>query len=127
MSQHTIYIGIGTNLPAVQKVLSWTHRKLAEAFGSDARFSTPEKTEPVDFPFPCTFTNQLAIIRTGVPLVIVRSLLKSIERQMGRKEEDVSKGIVKLDLDLLRTDDKVLRPNDWERDYIRRARQELQC
>ena len=126
MNRHILYIGIGTNLPGAEKVLLWTQRKLAEAFRGQARYSTPVQTAPVDFPFPCVFTNQLAVIETTVPLIVVRSLLKSIERQLGRNEEDVSRGIVKLDLDLLCADGKVLRPDDWERDYFRSARDELE-
>lgn len=72
------------------------------------------------------FTNQLAVIETTVPLIVARSLLKSIERQLGRNDEDVNRGIVKLDLDLLCADGQVLRPHDWERDYYRSAREELE-
>ena len=112
-------------MPGAEKVLLWTQRKLTEAFRGQARYSTPVQTEPVDFPFPCMFTNQLAIVETSVPLIVARPLLKSLERQLGRTDEDVSRGVVKLDLDLLCADGQVLRPEDWERDYFRSARQEL--
>ena len=71
------------------------------------------------------FTNQLAVIETTVPPTLVRSLLKGIERELGRKPEDVQEGIVKIDLDLLCMDGQVLKPEDWQRDYVQAALAEL--
>lgn len=126
MSTHKLYIEIGTNLSTAEQVLLWTKRKLSEAFRGQARYSTPVKTEPVNFPSKEKFTNQLAIIETDVPTAFAKPLLKSIERQLGRTEEDATRGVVRLDLDLLWMDGKLLRPEEWERDYIKQAREELE-
>ena len=125
MSKHIIYIGIGTNLNDASIALSWAKRKLAVAFRGEQRFSTPQKTLPVNFPSSRMFTNQLVRIETAVPSIFIRPLLKNLERQFGRKPEDKAKGLVKLDLDLLCLDGQVLKVDDWERDYIIAARSEL--
>jgi 2-amino-4-hydroxy-6-hydroxymethyldihydropteridine diphosphokinase len=44
--------------------------------------------------------------------------LKQIERDNGRLPEDKAQGIVKLDIDLLKFDDYVLKPKDLEKDFV---------
>ena len=39
----------------------------------------------------------------------------------GRIPEDKAQGVVKLDIDLLVFDNKILKPEDMEREYIRRG------
>jgi len=126
MSTHKLYIGIGTNLSTAEQVLLWTKRKLSEAFRGTARYSTPVKTDPINFPSREKFTNQLVIIETEVPTAFAKPLLKSIERQLGRTDDDASRGVVRLDLDLLWMDERVIRPEEWERDYVKQAREELE-
>jgi len=126
MSTHKLYIGIGTNLSTAEQVLLWTKRKLSEAFRGEARYSTPVKTDPINFPNKEKFTNQLVIIETDVPTTFAKPLLKSIERQLGRTEEDAARGVVRLDLDLLCVDGKIVKPEDWERSYIKQAREEME-
>lgn len=126
MSTHKLYIGIGTNLSTAEQVLLWTKRKLSEAFRGEARYSTPVKTEPINFPSKEKFTNQLVIIETDVPTAFAKPLLKSIERQLGRTEDDAARGVVRLDLDLLSMDGKIMRPEEWELEHIKQARQELE-
>lgn len=126
MSTHKLYIGIGTNLSTAEQVLLWTKRKLSEAFRGEARYSTPVKTEPINFPSKEKFTNQLVIIETDVPTAFAKPLLKSIERQLGRTEDDAARGVVRLDLDLLCMDGKIMRPEEWELEHIKHAREELE-
>ena len=45
----------------------------------------------------------------------------SVERRSGRIPEDKAQGVVKLDIDLLVFDNKILKPEDMEREYIRRG------
>ncbi len=125
MSKHTIYIGIGTNVECASLLLQSVRRKLSIAFRGEQRFSQLVQTEPIDIQSSRTFTNQVALIETTVPPTLIRSLLKGIERELGRKPEDVQEGIVKIDLDLLSLDGKILKPEDWERDYVKAAVAEL--
>lgn len=126
MSTHKLYISIGTNLSTAEQVLLWTKRKLSEAFRGEARYSTPVKTDPINFPSKEKFTNQLVIIETDVPTAFAKPLLKSIERQLGRTDEDAARGVVRLDLDLLCMNGQILRPEEWELDYVKQACEELE-
>ncbi len=125
MSTHTIYIGLGTNVEQAALLLKSARRKLGIAFRGEQRFSELVRTEPIDFPNDRIFTNQVAYIETLVPPTLIRSLLKGIERELGRRPEDVQEGIVKIDLDLLYLDGTILKPVDWERDYVKAAIAEL--
>ena len=51
----------------------------------------------------------------------VHNLFKELERHSGRLPGDKAQGIVKLDIDLLTFDNKVLKPEDMKREYIRRG------
>ena len=126
MKKHLLYISIGTNLSTADQVLLWTKRKLSEAFRGDAYYSTPVKTEPVNFPNNSDpFTNQVVAVETTVPTKLAIPLLKNLERQLGRTEEDVRRGVVRLDLDLMWMDGELLRPEQWEMDYVQQALEEL--
>ena len=125
MSTHTIFIGIGTNAEYGSLMLQSARRKLGIAFRGEQRFSEPVQTQPVDFPGSRLFLNQVAVIETTVPPTLMRSLLKGIERELGRKPEEVQEGIVKIDLDLLSVDGQVLKAEDWKRDYVQAALAEL--
>lgn len=127
MNKHRIYIGLGTNAEYASLLLQSARRKLSIAFRGEQHFSEEVQTMPIDFTKGRMFTNQLAVIETSVPPTLFRSLLKGIERELGRKPEDVQEGIVKIDLDLLCLDGKVLKPEDWKRDYIQTALAELQA
>lgn len=126
MKKHLLYIGIGTNLSTAEQVLLWTKRKLSEAFRGKAYYSTAVKTEPINLPHSGMFTNQLVAIETTVPTKLAKPLLKNLERELGRTEDDANRGVVRLDLDLLWMDGQVLAPEDWDRDYIVAARKELE-
>ncbi len=50
---------------------------------------------------------------------------EKIERDHGRTPEDKSRGIVKIDIDLLCYDGELLKPEDWQRGYVREGVAEL--
>ena len=125
MEKHIIYIGIGTNLEDGETVLQWAKRHLIQSFGGQQRYSTPQRTEPVDFPGSQMFTNQVALIETSVSPTLIRSLLKDLECQFGRTPEDKAKGLVRIDLDLLCLDGQVLKVKDWNRADVVAACAEL--
>lgn len=125
MEKHTLYISIGTNLPTAEQVLNWTKRKLSEAFRGEALYSTAVKTDPIKMPKSPQFTNQVVRIVTTVPKAFAKPLLKSIERQLGRTDEDKSRQVVRVDLDILCSDGEIIKPEDWERDYIKAAVEEI--
>ena len=55
----------------------------------------------------------------------VRACLKAIEREAGRLPEDKPREIVRLDIDLLMCDGRVLKSSDMERAYVRQGLKEL--
>ena len=67
------------------------------------------------------FSNQLAKFSTTLSPDSVHDLFKELERRCGRIPEDKAQGVVKLDIDLLVFDNKILKPEDMEREYIRRG------
>ena len=73
------------------------------------------------FAFHSPFSNQLAKFSTTLSPDSVRDLFKELERRSGRIPEDKAQGVVKLDIDLLVFDNKILKPEDMEREYIRRG------
>lgn len=76
-------------------------RKLLNAILPDIRWEEPRWTEPVDFPNPALFLNQLATFPTEMSREELHQCFKEIERQCGRLPEDKSQGIVRIDIDLL--------------------------
>lgn len=124
MEKHIIYIGMGSNVSSAVRILLWARRKLRASFGSMVHFSKPVLTDPIDYPYPDKFLNQVGAIVTDRPMVVVESLLKSFEVHM-RTTRPSTEGQVVLDLDLLWVDGTVMRPNDWERPYIQEGVAEL--
>ena len=70
-------------------------------------------------------TRWLASIPTSAPTRCVPACLKAIEREAGRVPEDKPREIVRLDIDLLSCDGRVLKPADMERGYVRQGLKEL--
>ena len=73
------------------------------------------------------FRNQLALFHSGLGAEEIVSVCKKIERKAGRLPEDKIKETVRLDIDLLKIDHRVLKPGDMEREYIREAVREFEC
>ena len=49
----------------------------------------------------------------------IQACLKSIERHLGRRSEQKAAGVVVIDLDLLQWNDRILKPADLQRPYVR--------
>lgn len=94
-------------------------RKLAEVYTS-ACFAPERETKPLYLKNPAHFSNQVAMFFTEEREEMVKKRLKSIERLSGRSAEDKIQEKVCLDIDLLFYGDKILKPEDWQRDYIQR-------
>lgn len=105
--------------------LAFARRRLAEAFPG-IRFSREEETQPLAFHRPVPFSNQLARFSSDWEQCEVCSRLKSIEREAGRLPGEKEREIVRLDIDLLACDELIYKPEDWERDYVRRGMKELE-
>lgn len=116
-------MSIGSNEGRRQNMLL-ARRRLSELF-ADIRFSCEEETAPLYLHRPCRFSNQVACFHSDLCADEVRSRLKTIEREAGRLPQDKPREIVRLDLDLLMCDGRVLKPADMERAYVRQGMEEL--
>lgn len=117
------FVELGSNEGSEQTVIS-AQKALRKHF-PDAAFSRIRKTEPVDFASPRPFFNLSGRFTTPLSREEVTGILKSIEKEHGRKPEDKALGIVRLDIDLLIYDNALLKPKDVLRGYVRDGLAEL--
>ena len=82
-------------------------------------------TEAIGNGYLSPFSNQLALLETSLSAEDIRNILKQIEKENGRLPEDKQQGIVKLDIDLLKYDDSILKPKDMEKDFVQSGLKEL--
>lgn len=75
-------------------------------------------TDAVGSTYRSPFYNQLAVFSTDLTPEYIHRRCKKIEREEGRSREDKRTGIVKLDIDLLKYDRRILKKEDMKRDYI---------
>lgn len=125
MSNHVAFVALGSNLPTAPRVLEWTRRKMRAIFSTSCRFSHAEWTEPIDYPYPYKFLNQIVMISTERSRPVLEVLLSHLEDEMQLRRVTVDEGRIVMDIDLLTFDGDILRPTDWERDYVKRGVEEL--
>ena len=123
MNHHSCLLCSGSNLDRKTHMES-ARRALAQAFPG-IRFGKEMETEAIGNGFLSPFSNQLAAFKTSLPAEEVRAILKQIERDNGRTPDDKQQGIVKLDIDLLKYDDALLKPKDMEKDFVQTGLKEL--
>lgn len=119
----TYTISIGSNEHRREN-MALARQRLSALF-PDIRYSTEEETAPLFLRRSALFSNQVARFTSDAPAAAVTRLLKAIEREAGRRPEDKAQEIVRLDLDLLAGGDTPYKPQDLERDYVRRGIEEL--
>lgn len=111
MSEHTAFIGLGSNLGDRLRHLAAAREALSE-WVTVERTSSVYETEPVDLPDQPWFLNQVLLIRcTLAPFALLDACL-TIEHRLGRVRS-VPKGPRTIDLDILLYDDLII---DEERD-----------
>ena len=115
MNEHHCLLCMGSNTNRFTQ-LSDARKVLSEAF-PDIHFGELMETQAIGSGFHSPFSNQLARFTTTLSSESVHKL----ERHSGRLPGDKAQGIVKLDIDLLTFDNKVLKPEDMKREYIRRG------
>ena len=119
MNEHHCLLCIGSNTNRFTQ-LSDPRKVLSEAF-PDIHFGELMERQAIGNGFYSPFSNQLARFTTTLSSESVHNLFKELERHSGRLPGDKAQGIVKLDIDLLVFDNKVLKPEDMKREYIRRG------
>ena len=119
MDEHHCLLCMGSNTDRSAQ-LSVARKALCATF-PNIHFGEMMETEAIGSGFHSPFSNQLARFSTTLSPDSVHDIFKELERRSGRIPEDKSLGVVKLDIDLLVFDNRVLKPEDMEREYIRRG------
>lgn len=117
--KHHYIICIGSNYERNEQVPR--AQKALKHYWDSIQWAPPEETEGIGMKRFCVFTNQVAVFTGHETVEEVKSLLKAIEVKAGRKPEDKGHEVVRLDIDLIWADGKVLKPQDWQRDYVKRG------
>jgi 2-amino-4-hydroxy-6-hydroxymethyldihydropteridine diphosphokinase len=120
---HRCLFSLGSNYQAVHS-LAFARKELAEHFTS-LHFSSAETTAPIGMNEGKPFLNQVALGQTEKDVPSIITLLKDIEHRAGRQPEEKALGKVRLDIDLLRYDNDMLRPDDFARSYVQTGLKEL--
>lgn len=116
---HHCLLCIGSNYKYSSHLRS--ARTALKAAFPDIRFGKEMVTEAIGGKWLSPFGNQLAKFTTSLGAEEVRYLLKQMEKDHGRLPEDKEQGIVKLDIDLLMYDEEVLKPEDIQRDFVKKG------
>lgn len=116
-------ICIGSNEQR-QRNMAYARRRLSELFPG-IRFSTEEETLPLQMQRQELFSNQVARFQSDTTPDAVKQQFKRIEQEAGRCPEEKAVGIVRLDIDLIACDTTVYKPEDLQREYIRRGIRQL--
>lgn len=110
-------ISIGSNSDRTANIRMAMERLQKEY--PDARFSTPEITEPIDLPEGANpFLNLIAVVHTNHTQDEFVASLKKLEHKLGRDKDDEEEGIIAIDIDLIEWNDEVLKPHDLMRPYV---------
>ncbi len=118
MNTHTCLIGIGSNFEG-QKNLSFARQELANYF-PDIVYSEEIITSPLFLQKnKDPFSNQLAHFTSKLSAEEIKRICKIIEERAGRTDEEKRSEIIRLDLDLLKFDEMILKPQDMKREYIK--------
>lgn len=123
MKEHLCLLCMGSNTD--RHVQLAEARKALDAAFPDIHFGEPMETEAIGNGVHSPFSNQLAAFTTTLAPDSIHSFFKELEHRSGRIPEDKAKGIVKLDIDLLTFDGKILKPEDMQREYIRKGLAQL--
>ncbi|WP_158602640.1 2-amino-4-hydroxy-6-hydroxymethyldihydropteridine diphosphokinase [Proteiniphilum sp. X52] len=111
-----ILLSIGSNTFAKTNI-DKAKRMLLFLF-PDIVFSEPILTEPEDDKYAYLFRNVLAKANTEMSPEEVIDKIKQTERAVGRTPRDKYLGRMIIDIDLIQYDGRILRPQDYERDYV---------
>ncbi len=114
---HKYIICIGSNYEQ-KKNLSFAREQLKNIFPS-VMFTPEKETAPLQIKNPTFFLNQVAIFFSNKNEGEVQNELKKIEIFSGRLPQDKQNGKVCLDIDLILCDNKILKPKDCKRGYVK--------
>lgn len=119
-----IILSIGSNIFAKTNI-DKAKRMLSRLF-PEIIFTQPILSEPEEEKYSYLFRNILAKAETEMTPEEVIDKIKQTERAVGRSPKDKYQGKVIIDIDLIQYNDNILRPEDYERNYVQQLLGSLQ-
>lgn len=116
MNEHKVIVALGSNTNAASNIeqAKFLLRKLMPGIV----FSGNLITEPVGI-VSDEFTNCLGVSRSVHKYVQLHRALKSMESDMGSGKAERTRGIVRIDIDILYFNGDKYHLDDWNRPYIK--------
>lgn len=125
MRQYTYILCIGSNTEA-EKNLAFARSRLSLL--GDADYAPAEWTQAVGCDVNLNpFLNQVARMVCRLSEEELKLQLKNIEQAAGRTPDEKAKEIIRLDIDILAINHKVLKQEDWEREYVERGIEKIRA
>jgi 2-amino-4-hydroxy-6-hydroxymethyldihydropteridine diphosphokinase len=128
MTNHQVYLGLGSNLGDCSKNLERAIRLIGDRVGQVTRQSSFIETEPWGFESQNKFVNAVILCETTKSPREVLLLTQQIERDMGRRKKSVAGSYADrtIDIDILLYDDltidepdlKIPHPLMHQRDFV---------
>lgn len=124
INMHRVLLSIGSNTNARLNI-KHAIEQLHFIFPS-IQFTQTTETEPFGMNFKNIFFNTLAYMQTSLDKDDLIKQFKRIEKEMGRLPNHKKNGIVIIDIDLIKWNDQILKPEDFKRDYIKELLPQVQ-
>lgn len=120
---HKVLLSLGTNTHA-RFNLNRAKTFLKLTF-ENVQFTAATESKPYGLSSNSLFLNTLSYFRTNMNREELVLELKNIEKKMGRLPEHKPIGKIIIDIDLIKWDDEIVKPEDYKRSYIRDLLPEL--
>lgn len=116
---HEIIVGLGSNLPdnsnvKIEEALEWL-RKVGWITGDSGTY----ETSPWNQKCRHCYSNRVVRLTTCMPLEQLVRQSKRFEVEMGRTLWSRQQGIVPIDVDIVKYDSQILKPEELEMDYFK--------
>lgn len=114
-----LVVSLGSNVEdreiRLQNALTWLKKTFGMVLASDIY-----PTEPVGHGHG-PYANAVALIETSEDPDVIDRLFKNYEISQGRDENSRKAGLVPVDLDIVMTDDDIIRPWEFSQSFFRRG------
>lgn len=110
-------LSIGSNTNALFN-LNRAIKKLQLNF-NNIQFTETAESKPYGTIYKRPFLNTLAYFKTNMSKDELINCFKSIEIEMGRRPNDKEQGKVIIDIDLIKWNNEIVKPEDFKRSYVR--------
>ena len=123
MGNHLYTLLIGSNHLAT-KHIPQALELLENTFGI-IRCTSEMLTEAINMPNDFPFVNKAVCVHSTLEATEMIAMLKSIEKQLGRCDEDKQRGIIPIDIDIILCDKKVLHADYETKKYVKKLVKEV--